>query len=89
MTQPVRQPSLAPTRKIAATGITGLVATVLVLVADAFGYELDPALAAALVGAAAFVVGYLTKSKAPTFEDGARNLGVPPPTRLRRDRGDD
>jgi len=89
MTRLTSQPSLAPTRKVAATGITGTVATVLVLVADAFGYELDPALAAALVGAAAFVVGYFTKSKASTFEDGARNLGAPPPTRLRRDRGDD
>jgi len=89
MTQPVRQPSLAPTRKMTATGVAGTAATILVLVADAFGYELDPALAAALVGATAFVVGYFTKSKAPTFEDGARNLGAPPPTRLRRDRGDD
>ncbi len=60
----VNQPSAAPTRKMAATGITGTVATILVLVADGLGYELDPALAAALVAATAWVAGYVTKNRA-------------------------
>ncbi len=60
----ISQPSKAPTRKMAATGITGTAATILVLAADTLGYELDPALAAALVVAAAWVAGYVTKNRA-------------------------
>jgi hypothetical protein len=69
---------------MAATGVTGVAATILVLIADAFGYTLDPALAATLVGAAAWAAGYLTKSNAPPtlpphrigrFEKGVRDLG--------------
>ena len=80
----ISQPTLAPTAKIRAVGVTSVAATILVLIADALGYQLDPALAAALVGAVAWLAGYLTRSAAPPpararpvgrFEQGVQDLG--------------
>lgn len=84
----VNQPTAAPTTKMMATGITGIAATILVLVADGFGYQLDPALAAALVGGVAWAAGYMTRSRAPGVEAAAQVLGGDPPRRIRRSTGD-
>ena len=79
----VTQPSAVPTRKIAAVGISGTVAAVLVWVVNVvFGYQLAPEHAAALAGILVFAAGYLTKSTAPPppkFARGGRVPGAKPP----------
>jgi uncharacterized protein (DUF697 family) len=54
-----------PTPKVAATGIAGIAATVLVIIADALGLNLPPEVAAAVVAAIAFAAGYLKKGRKP------------------------
>lgn len=52
---------LKPTPKMAATGISGAAATILVVVAKALGLDLPPEAAAALVLLAAYVAGFWKK----------------------------
>jgi uncharacterized protein (DUF697 family) len=56
---------LKPTPKIAATGITGAVATVLIVIAKEFGLDLSPEAAAGLVFLATTGAGYLKKDRKP------------------------
>jgi len=51
--------------KVTAAGVGGSAATVLVFVADLAGVELPPYVAAAVVTVAAFVAGYVKRTRVP------------------------
>ncbi len=57
------QPTARPTAKVAATGIAGSVAIVLIWVAGQFGIDMPAEVAAALTAIIAFGAGYMKKSK--------------------------
>jgi hypothetical protein len=57
------QVSSAPTNKVAAAGIGGSVAVVLVWLAGMFGIEVPPEVAAAVTTLISFFSGYLVKEK--------------------------
>ena len=59
----MNQPDPRPTHKIAAAGIGGAVATIIVAVLNAYGVSLDPSVVAAIVTLAAFGAGYLRPEK--------------------------
>lgn len=61
----VTQPSVAPTRKITAAGLGGLLASIVLGAADlADVVEFPPFVSAILAGLSAFVTGYSAKAKA-------------------------
>lgn len=55
----MNQPNNVPTHKVAAAGIGGAVATIVVAILNAYGVSLDPSVVAAIVTLAAFGAGYL------------------------------
>lgn len=59
-------PALAPVAKVAAAGVAGAAATVLVYVADLLGLELPAVVAAAIVAVLAFAAGYLRPTPTTT-----------------------
>lgn len=58
---PVRQTSKAPTAKVTAATLGGVVVTVVTLIANLAGVDLDPAVAAAVATIVVFVAGYIKK----------------------------
>lgn len=56
------QPTAAPTSKVAAAGIGGSIAIVLIWLAGQFGVELTAEVASALTALIAFAAGYFKKS---------------------------
>lgn len=59
--QEYNQPTNTPVPKVAAAGVAGAAATVLIFLFDMAGIDLEPATAAALVTVAAFLAGYFKK----------------------------
>ncbi len=61
------QPSPAPTRKVAATGIAGAIAVAIVAAVNyynpAIGAALEPTITAAVTAAIAFIGGYMTRER--------------------------
>lgn len=58
-----KQPTVAPTRKVKAVGISGVVAALLVILLARFGVEIDSETATSLAVAFVAMVAYLTKSR--------------------------
>ena len=56
------QPTSAPTSKVAAAGIGGSVAIVLIWLAGQFGVELSAEVASAITAIVAFAAGYFKRS---------------------------
>jgi hypothetical protein len=54
---------LKPKPKIAATGIAGVLAGGLVVIANALGLDMPPEVATSIVAVAMFAAGYLKKDK--------------------------
>lgn len=61
----MKKRSLKPRKKVAAAGVGGAAATALIGLAQAFGVDLDPATAGALVTLASFAAGWLKKEEHP------------------------
>ena len=59
----MNQPTATPTRKIAATGIGGAAATVLIWLAAQFGMEIPAEVAAGIVALIAAGAGYMTAER--------------------------
>lgn len=57
--------SWKPIRKIVATGFGALTSAGVIAIGHAFGWEIDPTLAAVIVGLASALAGYLTPSPTP------------------------
>ena len=64
-TRLITQPTPTPTRKVGAAGIAGAIVTLIVAGAQAFGVEIGPELAGALVVAISTAAGYLIRERAP------------------------
>lgn len=65
MSELVQQPSSTPTRKVTAAGLGGLVATLVLTLADlAEVFDFPTFLDTLLGGATAFVAGYAAKARA-------------------------
>ena len=64
----IKQPTLIPTRKVAATGLAGAVAVALVAVIDYFqpglGTTLSPTITGVIVAVASVIGGYFAKERA-------------------------
>lgn len=60
------QPSAVPTRKVAAGGVGGAIATILVWVLRLFGVEAPGEVAAAFATAFGFIVAYFTREPTST-----------------------
>ena len=61
MPDAVNQPTLAPTRKMNAVGMSGALATVVITLAAQWGIEISAEVAAAIVTLAAFAAGYFRR----------------------------
>jgi hypothetical protein len=59
----VRQPSARPTRKMAAAGVSGAAATLLLWALNAFGIAMDAEVAAAIATATMGIAGYMTRER--------------------------
>jgi hypothetical protein len=59
----VNQPTAAPTNKVAAVGIGGSIATILVFIAGQFGVDVTPEVSAAFVVVVTFLSGYIKRDK--------------------------
>lgn len=65
MSQLVNQPTAAPTRKVAATGIAGAITIVLVYLVQAlFNVEIPAEVSSAITLLISFVSGYMVKEQA-------------------------
>ena len=60
----MNQPTAAPTQKVAAAGIGGSLAIVLVYVIGQFGVDLPAEVAAAVATIVSFLAGYFVKERA-------------------------
>lgn len=82
--QPYNQPTASPTPKVAAVGASGIVLTIVVLVASLLGVSLPTDVqnnigalvtgVVALTSIVHFAVGYFTKDKKATGSLGATNV---------------
>jgi hypothetical protein len=54
---------MKPVPKVAATGIAGAAASILVVVANALGVDMPPEVAASVVAVVMFAAGYLKRDK--------------------------
>lgn len=62
--QLVSQPTAAPTQKVAAGGIAGALATILVFAAGQAGFEITPEVAVAFGTVLSFAASYFKRNKA-------------------------
>jgi len=68
-TQPINQPSNAPTTKVAAGGVAGALTVLVVWILGLFHVEVPPEAASALTVVISFVTSYLVRERAPVAPD--------------------
>ena len=63
--QPINQPSIAPTTKVAAGGVAGAIAVLVVWILGLLHVTVPPEVASALTVIMSFITSYLVKQRIP------------------------
>jgi putative flippase GtrA len=63
--QPINQPSIAPTTKVAAGGVAGALAVLVVWILGLLHVTVPPEVASALTVVTSFITSYLVKQRIP------------------------